>query len=231
MSNLNEQARYYSDDFLGFDLRMIRSAFERYSQFFKGDCCLEVGCSVGHMTEYLKDVFPHVTALDGSSEALGQMRDWPNVVKVHSMIEDFLPEEKYSTIVANHFLEHVSNPVSVLIKMRDMLLPGGVLIVGVPNAKSWHRLAAVKIGLLDSEYELNSRDHILGHHRVYDRTSLHEDVQLAGFSIKAEGGLLMKFLPNSMMMNLSEEVILAYERLSYDYGDNGAEIFVVCTVD
>ena len=231
MSNLNDQARFYSDDFLGFDLRLIRSAFDRYSEFFKGDFCLEVGCSVGHMTKYLKDAFPHVTALDGSSEALDQMRDWPNVVKVHSMIEDYLPKEKYSTIVANHFLEHVSDPVAVLKMMRGMLVAGGVLIVGVPNAKSWHRLAAVKIGLLDSEYQLNGRDEILGHYRVYDRASLHEQVQLAGLSIKAEGGLLMKFLPNSMMIDLSEEVILAYERLSYDYGDNGAEIFVVCTVD
>lgn len=231
MSNLNDQARFYSDDFLGFDLRLIRSAFDRYAEFFNGDSCLEVGCSVGHMTEYLKDAFLHVTALDGSSEALDQVKDWPNVDKVHSMIEDFLPEEKYSTIVANHFLEHVSDPVAVLKKMRGMLVAGGVLIVGVPNAKSWHRLAAVKIGLLDSEYELNGRDEILGHYRVYDRALLHEHVQAAGFSIKAEGGLLMKFLPNSMMIELSEEVILAYERLSYDYGDNGAEIFVVCTVD
>lgn len=231
MADLDEQAGFYSDDFLGFDLRLIRSAFERYAEFFNGERCLEVGCSVGHMTEYLKAAFSHVTALDGSSEALRLMSDWPNVVKVHSMIEDYVPEDKYSTIVANHFLEHVSNPVNVLRKMREMLLPGGVLIVGVPNAKSWHRLAAVKIGLLDSEYELNDRDEILGHYRVYDRTTLHKQVAEAGFSIAAEGGLLMKFLPNSMMINLNESVINAYEQLAFDYGENGAEIFVVCTND
>ena len=70
MSDLDDQALLYSDDFLGFDLRMIQSAYSRFRPYFKGDVCLEVGCSVGHMTAKLSKDFKRVLALDGSQRAL-----------------------------------------------------------------------------------------------------------------------------------------------------------------
>lgn len=228
MSELDSQALLYSEDFLGFDLRMIESAYKRFRPFFKGEVCFEVGCSVGHMTAKLSKDFKRVVALDGSKLALAQMQDRQNVEKVCCLIEEFDSLESYPTIIANHFLEHVKNPVDVLRKLKGLLDPEGVLIVGVPNAKSWHRLAGVKMGLLRSEYELNDRDVLLGHERVYDAQMLGTDIQAAGLRIVDSGGLLMKFLPNSMMMDLPEQVIKAYEVLVQDFPENGAEIFAVC---
>ena len=67
----------------------------------------------------------------------------------------------------------------------------GICIVGVPNAKSFHRLAAVKMGLLKSEYDLNSRDLELGHYRIYDLELLKNHMDQAGFKIKFESGIFL----------------------------------------
>jgi len=103
-----------------------------------------------------------------------------------------------------------------------------VLIVGVPNAKSFHRLAAVKMGLLKSEYELNNRDIELGHYRVYDILMLQNELINAGYKICYKGGVFFKPLSNKQIQdNWNAEMIEAFYELGKDFQENTAEIFVV----
>ena len=94
-------------------------------------------------------------------------------------------------------MEHISDPVLVLKKVSNWLKNDGVFCVAVPNAKSLHRLIAREMGILKSEYDLNQRDHELGHYRVYDLTKLKEHVVQAGFNIIDSGGYFLKPLSNS----------------------------------
>jgi 2-polyprenyl-3-methyl-5-hydroxy-6-metoxy-1,4-benzoquinol methylase len=130
----------------------------------------------------------------------------------------------------SHVLEHISDPVYILRKIIGWLKPGAVLLVSVPNAKSIHRLVAVQMGLLSSEYELNSRDLELGHYRVYDKKQLLEHAKEAGFSILESGGYFLKPVSNGQIENnWNQEMIDGFYKVGKYFQDNCAEIFVVCT--
>ncbi|MBK8521168.1 MAG: class I SAM-dependent methyltransferase [Chitinophagaceae bacterium] len=107
------------------------------------------------------------------------------------MFEEFETSRKYDTIIMSHVLEHIENPALVLKKIYNWLADDGVFLVSVPNAKSIHRMVAVQMGLLKSEYELNARDNELGHFRVYDMNILKAQMKDAGFKIQESGGYFL----------------------------------------
>jgi 2-polyprenyl-3-methyl-5-hydroxy-6-metoxy-1,4-benzoquinol methylase len=144
------------------------------------------------------------------------------------MIEDFAAPMQYDFILMDHILEHVADPVPVLKKVKTFLKEDGVFIVGVPNAKSFHRLAAVKMGYLKSIYELNQRDHELGHYRVYDFDSLERDVKAAGFNVREKTGVFFKPLSNKQIQeNWNQDMIEGFYQLGFDFPDHTAEIYII----
>jgi 2-polyprenyl-3-methyl-5-hydroxy-6-metoxy-1,4-benzoquinol methylase len=225
-------SNFYKKDKLGFDLTLVKKGFEKFKNHFNGFNCLELGPSYGYMTSELVKVFQNVVAVEGSETLFNAIPNFNNLEKHNSLFEDFSTDEKFDTIILNHVLEHIENPVSLLKKIKTWMSPGGVLIIGVPNAKSFHRLAAVKMGLLNSEYELNERDHQLGHYRVYDFDSLIKDSSEAGLIVNYRGGLFIKFLSNSQIQEfLSQEIIESYFDLGDQFIENCAEIYIVLKND
>src|SRR6201999_2092727 len=112
--------------------------------------------------------------------------------KVNSLFETFRPEGTFDAIIMEHVLEHVEDPVAILRLATPWLAPDGVIVVGVPNADSFHRLAAVKMGLLADVHELNARDHEVGHRRVYDWDGLRADIAAAGLAVAHMDGGVFK---------------------------------------
>lgn len=51
-------------------------------------------------------------------------------------------------------MEHVDNPIEIVKLAKDWLEEDGVMLLGVPNALSIHRLATVKIGMLKYQMRL-----------------------------------------------------------------------------
>jgi 2-polyprenyl-3-methyl-5-hydroxy-6-metoxy-1,4-benzoquinol methylase len=221
-------AKFYTEDKLGFDLKLIEHGFKIFKPFFKGSTALELGPGNGFMTKYLVREFSKLTIVEGSKTLTDQIPDYENIIKINSLFENYEPNECYDTIIMNHVLEHIENPIELLKKVYNWLDNKGVLILGVPNSKSFHRLAAVEMGLLKSEYELNERDVELGHYRVYDLELLKNEVHLANFKILKEGGIFLKFLSNKQIENyLSDSVVSAYFNLAEKFYHNSAEIYLV----
>ena len=232
MKHPEQYSSFYKKDKLGFDLTLVNKGFEKFKNHFNGFNCLELGPSYGYMTSELVKVFEKVVAVEGSETLFNAIPNFNNLEKYNSLFEDFSTDEKFDTIILNHVLEHIEKPVSLLKKIKTWMSPGGVLIIGVPNAKSFHRLAAVKMGLLNSEYELNERDHQLGHYRVYDFDSLIKDSSKAGLKVNYRGGLFIKFLSNSQIQEfLSPEIIDSYFDLGDQFIENCAEIYIVLKND
>ena len=84
----------------------------------------------------------------------GPRLDLAGVDGHRELFEDFRPAEAFDVVVMEHVLEHVEDPVGILKLAKPWLAPGGQVVIGVPNAHSFHRLAAVKMGLLKDVYEL-----------------------------------------------------------------------------
>lgn len=117
-------------------------------------------------------------------------------------------------MVATNVLEHVQDPLLILKNVYEWLVPGGRVLVTVPNAQSLHRQLAVELGIQNSIYDLSPRDHIVGHLRVYDVNALVNECQLAGFRVIEKRGFVLKVLSNSQQMALDRTLIQAMHSIS-----------------
>jgi 2-polyprenyl-3-methyl-5-hydroxy-6-metoxy-1,4-benzoquinol methylase len=228
---IEKNAAWYVEQQLNFDRALISYRYKVIKPFFKKEIGLEMGSGDGVMTRLLKDDFTELDVVDGSQSLLDKIPDYPNVTKYRSFFEDFKPTRQYDTIIMEHIIEHLEKPVDVLKISQAWLKSGGVVIMGVPNAKSFHRLAAVKMGLLKSEYELNQRDKELGHYRVYDMASFCRDIESADYKIIHTGGVFFKPLSNKQIEETwTPQMMDAFYQLGHDFQENAAEIFVVASL-
>lgn len=226
---ISSSSSWYQEEQLDFDIRMIGFRYKSIRQYLKGPFGLELGPAEGQMTRFLKDDFKHLIVVDGASDLLDLIPDYSNVEKIHCLFENFKPDKKFETIIMEHILEHVEDPVRLIATAREWLAPGGNMILGVPNGQSFHRLAAVKMRLLDNPCQLNGRDIKLGHRRVYTPGTFRQDIHAAGMNIVEIGGVFLKPLSNQQIQDSwSDEMINAFYELGKDFAEFCAEIFAVC---
>ncbi|OQY44492.1 MAG: hypothetical protein B6247_30180 [Candidatus Parabeggiatoa sp. nov. 2] len=188
-----------------------------------------MGPAEGEMTQFLLQDFEQLTIVEGSANLIAFIPDMPNLVKVHALFEKFMPDKQFNTIVMEHILEHVDKPVALLQHVKQWLVPEGKLMLGVPNGHSIHRLVAVRMKLLDSPCQLNSRDNALGHRRVYTPDTFRQDIELAGLKIIQMGGVFFKPLSNQQIQDhWTEEMIQGFYELGKDFPEYAAELYAVC---
>jgi len=192
MKRVSAMAGWYLGEQLDFDKRLISFRYRTLRPYCEGSEGLELGPAEGNMTQLLLQDFQRLTVVDAASELLECIPDAPNLLKVHALFEEFNPSWSFNTIIMEHILEHVEQPVELLIRVKKWLAPGGKLLVGVPNGHSIHRLVAVKMGLLKEPCELNQRDEALGHRRVYTPETLRKDLEDAQLHIVKTGGVFFK---------------------------------------
>ncbi len=221
---------WYLKEQLDFDKRLIRFRYETIKSKLVGKIGLELGPAEGEMTQFLINDFESLTIVEGSSDLLAQIPERGNLVKIHALFEEFQPQQPFDSIILEHVLEHVDDPVGLLERVKNWLTPEGRLFLGVPNGNSIHRLVAVKMGLLDNPCQLNSRDHALGHRRVYTSQTFRADIEKSGLKVLEIGGVYFKPLSNSQIQeNWSEEMIQGFYELGKDFPELAAEIYAVCS--
>lgn len=214
----------------GFNARLIDFRFDAMRPFLEGRrSCVELGSSDGRMTERLATIFADdLTAVDGTQAYVDEVaRRLPQVHAVHSLFEEYAPGRTFDAAVLGHVLEHVAEPVAVLEAARDLLEPGGVAIVTVPNAGSIHREIGVAMGILAKTTELNDDDRRIGHRRVYTRDELVEDVEASGLETQHVGGVYLQPLSNGQIEQWPEELIQAFYEVGKLHPELCAELMVV----
>lgn len=222
---------WYLKEQLDFDKRLIRFRYETIKPKLVGSKGLELGPAEGEMTQFLIDDFDQLTIVEGSADLLAHIPARTNLIKIHALFEDFQPTHPFDSIILEHVLEHVDNPVDLLCRVKNWLAPNGRLIIGVPNGNSIHRLVAVKMGLLGNSCQLNPRDHALGHRRVYTPETLRADIENSGIRVLEMGGVFFKPLSNSQIQeHWSEQMILGFYELGKDFPEIAAEIYAVCNI-
>jgi 2-polyprenyl-3-methyl-5-hydroxy-6-metoxy-1,4-benzoquinol methylase len=228
-SRVEDASSWYLKEQLDFDKRLIGFRYKTLLPHLRGPAGLELGPAEGQMTQFLKNDFESLTVVDAAPKLLELIPNYPNLIKVHSLFEDFNPVKKFDTIVMEHILEHVDRPVELLQRIQKWLAPEGRILLGVPNGNSIHRLAATKMGLLKQPCELNSRDLAQGHRRVYTRETFKSDIEAAGLRVLELGGVFFKPLSNKQIQdNWTEEMIQGFYELGKDFPEYAADIYAVC---
>lgn len=235
MANSKEKLNSYAfSSREGFNAVLLRLRYKEISKYFKGESCLELGCSDGEGTKALLAKFKKIVAVDGSERSIKRAKEFIKSRKVSfvvSLFEELDLDEKFDTVILAHILEHVDNPQIVLEAAKKYVKAGGVIIVDVPNAFSIHRQAGALMKMIKEEHSLNEADLSIGHQRVYDWKLFKDEVKKAGLKIIAEGGLFLKPFSNAQMAKmLDEKGIKAFNELGKRHPDIASEIYLICKI-
>ena len=160
-----------------------------------GMTVLDVGAGTGGAVMALRNAGHDAWGLEPSPQAVEVAHAAGNRWVLHGSLdailhEGRLPEGPWDVIRMSQVLEHLPDPLGALGAIRDLLAPGGRLIVGVPNIRS---LAA------RATHEAWDGLELPRHLVHYDRDSLRWVLALAGFrTTSLRTTPLMGVLPGSL---------------------------------
>ncbi len=213
--------------------RLNDELVHKYGNYGTG---LFMGYGDGWLVECFKDNFLRLVVIEGAQSlfdsAVNNYRDYPHIKCHHSYFESFKLSkgDRVDVVLGNHVLEHVDDPVDVLVRSKSWLKESGCAIFSVPNADSLHRRIGVELKMLKTRHDLNYQDKRVGHQRVYDKKSLSRDVVSAGYNIVEIGGFNLKLVSQKQMKDWSQELLQAIFRISRECSpDICSNLYVVCT--
>jgi 2-polyprenyl-3-methyl-5-hydroxy-6-metoxy-1,4-benzoquinol methylase len=146
---------------------------------------LDVGCGCGATGQYLKSHFQvkEVVGIEMNPEMAQQARTILDQVIIDDVQKMDLPYERnyFDCIICADILEHLYDPWSVLIKLKNHLKDAGCLLLSVPNVQHWSMIARLLAGRWDYRDEgiLDST-----HIRFFTRKSLRGLIERCGFQIE-----------------------------------------------
>lgn len=100
----------------------------------RGRRVLDLGCRSGALTRHFLDG-NEVVGLDVDASALAKAAEL-GITPVQANVEEPLPFEdaSFDAVVAGELFEHLQFPDALVVEIRRVLRPGGVLVGSVPNA-------------------------------------------------------------------------------------------------
>jgi SAM-dependent methyltransferase len=100
---------------------------------------LDVGCGNGELGSWLARRGWSVVGIEPSEGACAVARERAVDARRGILADMELEPESYDAVVFRHSLEHVTDPVADLRRIRAALRDGGVVIVSVPHFDCWQR--------------------------------------------------------------------------------------------
>ena len=95
---------------------------------------LDVGTGIGQFLNVARPFFVNVTGTEVSQSGVSVAKEKYNLDIAHGELEECdLPRNSFDTVTLFHVLEHVPDPKKTIALCRDLLKPGGTLLVCVPN--------------------------------------------------------------------------------------------------
>ncbi len=102
---------------------------------------LDIGCGDGSLLQALQAQDIPVCCSDPSHESVKRVRRRYGIPAVCSLLPHvpFQPGS-FSVVTAFHVLERLPDPPAALAALRELLAPGGRIVIQAPNADSWQTL-------------------------------------------------------------------------------------------
>src|SRR5687767_14706076 len=181
VEHIDRRFNQTQDSYAAEDLETIEEARRYGAHVFNlfrphiGRRVLEVGCGIGTMSRKLAEIADEIVGIEPNANCIERievaMRDEPKFSLRPCHIEECDPAElaahRFDTVYCVNVLEHILDDIAALTTFRDVLEPGGKVLIFVPAIQ-------VAYGPLDAE---------LGHHRRYSKPMLAHAFREAGLDL------------------------------------------------
>ncbi len=145
---------------------------------------LDIGCGEGNISSlFLERKNCQVTGVDISEKALALAKKRGINTKRWDLNKIPLPfkEKSFETITMIDVLEHAINPLALLREARRLLIPGGRLIVSLPNFARWDNRIRMLLGRPKDILHWEGYDDGLEHLHWFTQKKLAHFLKEAGF--------------------------------------------------
>ncbi|MEM3828953.1 MAG: class I SAM-dependent methyltransferase [Conexivisphaerales archaeon] len=200
---------------------------------------LDVGCGPYPLFNYLDDfddytTFEPIKVFYENAIKLKSLFPNKRVEIYYGKIEEngTLLRKRYDIVIISSLLHEVSNPTDILDIVKRISDQKTIVIANVPNVNSFHRLLAVKSGIITSQYEDSETDKLYQRSRHFSVDEFKKFFIQNGFSIIRAYTYFIKIFSNSQMEELLElglinnNILSGLEYLSELLPDVGAEIYL-----
>jgi SAM-dependent methyltransferase len=144
---------------------------------------LDVGCGHGLLMAEARDRGWDTVGLELSHSAIGHARRLGLRVLEQTIEDASLPTAGFQAIVAVDLIEHLSAPREFVSRCRELLAPGGALLIATPDPESW----AARI------FGRRWWGYIPTHLHLLPRRMLRELIQAEGFVLADDATMVRDF--------------------------------------
>ena len=152
-------------DFIGFDKKV-----------------LEFGCSTGYVSKILKERGCAVTGIEIDEAAAKTAEAYCERVIVGNIetidYNKQLSNEKFDVALFGDILEHLKNPKTILLKVKDFLKERGYIVLSIPNVAHWSTRLDLMCGKFNYQ-ELGILDDT--HLRFFTKKTITNLLELCGY--------------------------------------------------
>ncbi len=115
---------------------------------------LDIGCGSGNFLRCMKEKGFSAFGIEPSGSGSNYAREAHGVDIYHGMIEDYLAanrERSFDLVTMLNVLEHLTDPARILLELKQVLAPDGVLAIVVPDARFHDMVGRLRrwVGLSD----------------------------------------------------------------------------------
>lgn len=155
---------------------------------------LDVGCGDGVIQYFISDRVKHIYGVDSSKEAIKKAAKRGILVKLVNLDTQNIPYKAnyFDTVTCLDVIEHVLDPLDLLIKINKVLKKNGTLILATPNIRFTNHIYDL---VIKGKFPKTSHDP-----GVYDGGHIHfltywdtiDLIQKTGFKLVKKEGIINK---------------------------------------
>jgi 2-polyprenyl-3-methyl-5-hydroxy-6-metoxy-1,4-benzoquinol methylase len=106
--------------------------FETYKELIKGSEILDFGCENGDFLLLSKEISKRSVGLEITKEN----KDYTTSIGIECVSKlAELNDDQFDLITLNHVLEHLNDPINILVELQKYLKDDGIIIIEVPHAR------------------------------------------------------------------------------------------------